>query len=145
MAASGLPPNSQDFGYSLGVLHHVPDTTAAIRSCADLLKPGAPLLLYLYYAFDNRPRWFRLLWRLSNAARLLIRRLPPRPKQLLTDLIALTVYWPLSRLAAWAGSAAPPPRPICSYWWSPSSSWPANAPCGCWWWAAPPHQSLAWR
>ena len=28
VAASGLPPNSQDFGYSLGVLHHVPDTAA---------------------------------------------------------------------------------------------------------------------
>ena len=52
-------------------------TAAAIRSCAELLKPDAPLLLYLYYAFDNRPRWFRWLWRLSNAARLLIRRLPP--------------------------------------------------------------------
>ena len=108
VAASGLPPNSQDFGYSLGVLHHVPDTTAAIRSCAELLKPGAPLLLYLYYAFDNRPRWFRLLWRLSNAARLLIRRLPPRPKQLVTDLIALTVYWPLSRLAFLAEAAGLP-------------------------------------
>ena len=79
VAASGLLPNSQDFGYSLGVLHHVPDTAAAIRSCAALLKPGAPLLLYLYYSFDNRPRWFRWLWHLSNAARLLIRRLPPRP------------------------------------------------------------------
>ena len=61
--ASGLPLDSQDFGYSLGVLHHVPDTAAAIRSCAALLKPGAPLLLYLYYAFDNRPWWFRVLWR----------------------------------------------------------------------------------
>ena len=108
VAASGLPPNSQDFGYSLGVLHHVPDTAAAIRSCAELLKPGAPLLLYLYYAFDNRPRWFRLLWRLSNAARLLIRRLPPRPKQLVTDLIALTIYWPLSRLASLAEAAGLP-------------------------------------
>ena len=28
VAASGLPPNSQDFGTSLGVLHHVPDTAA---------------------------------------------------------------------------------------------------------------------
>lgn len=100
VAASGLPPNSQDFGYSLGVLHHVPNTAAAIRSCTDLLKPGAPLLLYLYYAFDNRPRWFRWLWGLSNIARLLIRRLPPRSKQLVTDLIALSVYWPLSRIAA---------------------------------------------
>ena len=108
VAASGLPPNSQDFGYSLGVLHHVPDTAAAIRSCAALLKPGAPLLLYLYYAFDNRPRWFRWLWRLSNAARLLIRRLPPRPKQLVTDLIALTIYWPLSRLASLAEAAGLP-------------------------------------
>jgi SAM-dependent methyltransferase len=52
VAASGLQPNSQDFGYSLGVLHHVPNTAAAIRSCTELLKPGAPLLLYLYYAFD---------------------------------------------------------------------------------------------
>jgi 2-polyprenyl-3-methyl-5-hydroxy-6-metoxy-1,4-benzoquinol methylase len=42
-----LVPGSQDFGYSLGVLHHVPDTAAAIRSCVALLKPGAPLLLYL--------------------------------------------------------------------------------------------------
>jgi SAM-dependent methyltransferase len=102
VAASGLQPNSQDFGYSLGVLHHVPHTAAAIRSCSALLKPGAPLLLYLYYAFDNRPRWFRWLWQLSNTARLLIRRLPPRPKQLVTDLIALSVYWPLARLAALA-------------------------------------------
>ncbi len=68
VAASGLLPNSQDFCYSLGVLHHVPDTVAAIRSCAALLKPGAPLLLYLYYAFDNRPRWFRWLWRCSMPA-----------------------------------------------------------------------------
>lgn len=61
VAASGLTASSQDFGYSLGVLHHVPDTAAAIRSCVELLKPGAPLLLYLYYAFDNRPFWFRWL------------------------------------------------------------------------------------
>lgn len=40
-----LPPASQDFGYSLGVLHHVPNTESAIRSCARLLKPGVPFLL----------------------------------------------------------------------------------------------------
>jgi SAM-dependent methyltransferase len=107
-SASGLRPGSQDFGYSLGVLHHVPDTAAAIHSCAELLKPGAPLLLYLYYAFDIRPRWFRWLWQLSNTARLLIRRLPPRPKQLITDLIAFTVYWPFARFAAIAEAAGFP-------------------------------------
>ena len=86
---------SQDFGYSLGVLHHVPDTQAAICSCVDLLKSGAPLLLYLYYAFDNRNWWFRSLWRLSDLCRRLICKLPPRLKHAVTDLIALFVYLPL--------------------------------------------------
>ena len=49
-----------------------------------------------------------MLWHLSNSARLLIRRLSPRPKQLVTDLIALTVYWPLSRLASLAEGAGLP-------------------------------------
>ena len=49
-----LPDSSMDFGYSLGVLHHVPDTAEGIRSAVAKLKPGAPFLLYLYYAFDNR-------------------------------------------------------------------------------------------
>mgnify|MGYP006274339097 CR=1 FL=1 len=100
VAESGLPPNSQDFGYSLGVLHHVPDTGSAIRSCTELLKPGAPLLLYLYYAFDNRPFYYILLWKLANAARLFICRLSPRYKQFVTDIIAYTIYFPLSRFAA---------------------------------------------
>jgi hypothetical protein len=38
----------------------------------------------------------------------LIRRLPPRPKQLITDVIALTVYWPLARFAAVAETAGLP-------------------------------------
>ena len=97
--APGLAPGSQDFGYSLGVLHHVPDTTAAIRSCTALLKPGAPLLLYLYYAFDNRPSWFRALWRLSDLGRSVIHRLPPALKHLSTDIIAVLVYWPLARFS----------------------------------------------
>jgi SAM-dependent methyltransferase len=97
---SGLPAGSQDFGYSLGVLHHVPDTAAAIRSCVALLKPGAPLLLYLYYAFDNRPRWFQALWQISNWARQGICRLPPGLKRGVTDLIAALIYWPLSRASS---------------------------------------------
>ncbi|HEY8033758.1 MAG TPA: class I SAM-dependent methyltransferase [Methylocella sp.] len=94
-----LPPESQDFGYSLGVLHHVPDTATAIRSCVDLLKPGAPLLLYLYYSFENRPWWFRAIWRGTDLARRSISRLPARLKHLTTDAIALLVYLPLARLA----------------------------------------------
>lgn len=91
-----LPPGSQDFGYSLGVLHHVPDTGEAIRLCVNLLKPGAPLLLYLYYAFDNRPAWFRAIWLVMDRVRQFVCRLPPWLKHWVTDLIALLVYLPLA-------------------------------------------------
>lgn len=97
--AVDLPSASQDFGYSLGVLHHVPDTAAAIASSAALLKPGAPLLLYLYYRFDNRPSWFRMLWALSNVVRSGLSKLPHRIKSFFTDIIAVTTYYPLARLA----------------------------------------------
>lgn len=93
-----LAPASQDFGYSLGVLHHIPDTEAAMRSCVKLLKPGAPFLVYLYYRFDNRPLWFRALWVVSDGLRKFISRLPNAAKHLFTDTIALAVYWPLSRI-----------------------------------------------
>ena len=34
-----LASESQDFGYSLGVLHHIPDTAAALRDAVSRLKP----------------------------------------------------------------------------------------------------------
>ena len=97
-----LPDGSTDFGYSLGVLHHVPDTAAALRECVRKLKRGAPFLLYLYYRFDNRPAWFRALWWLSNGLRLVISRAPFRIRAIAADSLAATVYWPLARIAALA-------------------------------------------
>jgi len=94
-----LPANSQDFGYSLGVLHHIPDTGAALRDCVRMLKPGAPFLLYLYYRFDNRPSWYGLIWRMTDGVRRQISRLPPPAKSFITDLIAAVVYFPLARAA----------------------------------------------
>jgi SAM-dependent methyltransferase len=94
-----LAESSQDFGYSLGVLHHVPDTQAAINACVRLLKHGAPFLIYLYYRFDNRPSWYKLVWRVSDILRARISVLPARLKHLVTDFIAISVYWPLSRIA----------------------------------------------
>lgn len=96
---NGLAPNSQDFGYSLGVLHHIPDTRSALQDCVSLLKPGAPFLLYLYYRFDNRPAWFRYVWGASESVRFVVSKLPDRPKAWATDLLAGVVYWPLARLA----------------------------------------------
>jgi ubiquinone/menaquinone biosynthesis C-methylase UbiE len=94
-----LKPDTMDFGYSLGVLHHVPETANAISQCARWLKPGAPLLLYIYYAFDNRPWWFWLLWKISDLFRRFICRMPHNIKHLITDIIATCVYWPLARLS----------------------------------------------
>ena len=94
-----LADESQDFGYSLGVLHHVPDSQAGLVECVRKLKSGAPFLLYLYYRFDNRPVWFRLLWRISNIMRYSISRLPFKLRRAITELVAALVYWPLARLA----------------------------------------------
>jgi SAM-dependent methyltransferase len=97
--AMPLSDGSMDFGYSLGVLHHVPDPEAGLRACVRLLKPRAPLLVYLYYAFDNRPWWFRALWRLSDSMRRLISRLPHAGKYWVSQVLAGVVYFPLARAA----------------------------------------------
>lgn len=94
-----LEDGSCDFGYSLGVLHHVPDTPAGIRACVEKLKPGAPFLVYLYYRFDNRPVWFRALWRVSDIFRRGISRLPHGARFAISQVIALLIYWPLARAA----------------------------------------------
>jgi len=94
-----IADGSADFGYSLGVLHHIPDTAEGIRSCVRKLRHGAPFLLYLYYAFDNRPAWFRLLWRLSEPFRFVVSKAPHALRYFLSQVIAVFVYWPLARLS----------------------------------------------
>jgi ubiquinone/menaquinone biosynthesis C-methylase UbiE len=91
--------HSMDFAYSLGVLHHIPDTHAALKSCVSKLKSGAPFLLYLYYAFDNRPLWFRLLWKISDLIRRIISNMPHGLRYFSSQLVAGFVYWPLARSA----------------------------------------------
>jgi SAM-dependent methyltransferase len=94
-----VPDNSLDLVYSLGVLHHVPDTASAIKRCVAKVKPGGRFLVYLYYRFDNRLLWFRLVWRVTDMIRWGISRMPFRIKKVVTDVIALSVYLPLARLA----------------------------------------------
>jgi ubiquinone/menaquinone biosynthesis C-methylase UbiE len=97
-----FPDDSLDFGYCLGVLHHVPDTEDGLRRCIAALKPGAPFLLYLYYAFDNRPTWYRHVWHATEGVRYLVSRLPHSLRYAVSQMIAVVVYWPLARLAALA-------------------------------------------
>jgi ubiquinone/menaquinone biosynthesis C-methylase UbiE len=96
---NSLQEGSQDFGYSLGVLHHVPNTLAGLTSCTAKLKEGAPFLLYLYYRFDNKPLLFRLLWQISDVARRIISRLPFLVKLAISQVIAITVYLPLAKFS----------------------------------------------
>ena len=91
-----LQINSQDFGYSLGVLHHVIDTQEALKICSNLLKPNSPFLLYLYYNFENRSNYFKLIWHASNFLRKIISVFPNYFKNIITDIIAFTIYLPLS-------------------------------------------------
>ena len=95
-----LADESQDFGYALGVLHHIPNTEAAMASCVRKLKPGAPFLAYIYYAFENRPAWFRVLWSFTDLGRRSISRLPFALRKQVTTALAAGIYYPLARLAA---------------------------------------------
>jgi len=99
---NSLEDHSQDFGYSLGVLHHIPDTSLALKACAMKLKTGAPFLLYLYYRFDNKPKSYYLLWKLSDLLRRVISKLPFLVKFSISQMIAIFVYLPLARLAFFA-------------------------------------------
>lgn len=94
-----LDDNSCDFGYSLGVLHHIPDTAAGLQNCVDKLRKGAPFLLYLYYRFDNRPTWFRAIWKISDIFRRGISKLPHSLRFQTSQALAAVVYLPLARFA----------------------------------------------
>ena len=90
---------SMDFGYSLGVLHHIPDTEPALKKCVEKLKTGAPFLVYLYYSFDNKPFVYKLIWKFSDYFRKFIAYLPSAIKIKITILIALFIYFPLARIS----------------------------------------------
>ena len=91
--------SSLDYAYSLGVLHHVPDTQNALNDIARVLKSNGVFLAYFYYRFDNRPNWFRGLWKMSNIFRVIISKLHSSVRFQLCDLIAITIYWPLAKIA----------------------------------------------
>lgn len=88
-----------DFGMSIGVLHHIPDTKQALINCVKKIKKGGHFYVYLYYRFDGRGSIFKAIFFLSNLLRLLISKLPSNLKKFFCDVLAYLIYWPLSRLA----------------------------------------------
>jgi SAM-dependent methyltransferase len=96
-----FPNNYFDFGFSLGVLHHIPDTQKAMRDCIQKIKPGGYFLVYLYYNLDNRGVIFKALFRVSDLFRRVISKFSGNTKRFICDILAILLYMPfvlLSRL-----------------------------------------------
>jgi SAM-dependent methyltransferase len=94
-----------DLAFSLGVLHHLPvDALDVVRS---LRRLSPQLLVYLYYALDNRPVYFRALLRFVTAIRRRSAGIDDaRARAAVTSLVTYGAYLPLvglGRVAARLG------------------------------------------
>ena len=96
---SKLKNNSQDFGYCLGVLHHTNNPEEGLKKCIMKLKEGSPFLLYLYYRFDNRPKYYYYIWSLTIIPRKIISLLPFKIKLFITRIISSFIYLPLAKIS----------------------------------------------
>ena len=99
VGANSIPLESLDLAMSLGVLHHIPDTGLAIKEVSRRIKPGGVFLCYLYYNLENKPVFYKLIFKGVNVVRKVIAMLPQRIKQLVTSSIAALIYWPLARFS----------------------------------------------
>jgi SAM-dependent methyltransferase len=93
--------DSLDLAMSLGVLHHLPDTAKGIEEIAKKIKTGGMLWCYLYYKLENKPRFYRILFRTSVSVRLFVSHMPYSWRRVFADMIAFMIYLPLARLARW--------------------------------------------
>ena len=99
VGSNSIPLASLDLAMSLGVLHHIPDTGLAIKDVSRRIKPGGVFLCYLYYSLENKPAYYKMIFKAVDGVRRVISVLPQILKQLVTSLIAGVVYWPLARLS----------------------------------------------
>jgi len=90
-------PESFDFIYSIGVLHHLPDPEAAFQNLLRYLKPQGEIQIYLYWSPEGQPIK-RALLALVSAARKVTTRLPHRAVYGLAFPAALAAFtffvWP---------------------------------------------------
>lgn len=90
-------PFKNDFAdllFSLGVLHHLP--TECIEEVRNLKKYAPNILIYLYYALDNRPFYFRLLLNFITGIRILVSKVKSKLfRHLFSKIICILIYVPL--------------------------------------------------
>ena len=90
--------NTFDFIMSIGVLHHIPDTTKAMQSCVRKVKKGGYFYVYLYYSLDNRNIFFKSIYWISIPFRLFTSSLPFFLKKHVCFLWAILLYMPIITL-----------------------------------------------
>lgn len=88
-----------DFGMSIGVLHHIPNTQQAMRNCVEKVKKGGHFYTYLYYNFEDRGFLFKTIFGIVDGMRQVVSSLSPRLKKFVCDIIAVTIYMPLVLIA----------------------------------------------
>jgi SAM-dependent methyltransferase len=99
IASNSIPENSLDLAIVLGVLHHLPSTEKALNSISEKLKTRGTVLGYIYYSLDNRPMYYKFIWRIADLLRKIIANLPEKLKFTVCEIIALFVYLPLARIS----------------------------------------------
>lgn len=71
-----FPKDTFDLVYSLGVVHHVEDPLAGVRSLATLVRPGGELRLYVYRSLEEEGFTKRMLLGLVTLLRRITTRVP---------------------------------------------------------------------
>lgn len=94
-------PESFDFIYSLGVLHHMPDPEKAFQVLLTHLKRGGEILIFLYWQPEGQP-FKRAALNLVRAARRITTRLPHKGVHVLAFPAAIAAFmffvWPYRAL-----------------------------------------------
>lgn len=78
-----FPPQSFDFIYSIGVLHHLPNPSLGFRTLLKLLRPAAPIFFWMYS--DQKSRGWKILRKISQS-------LPIAFINMFSFFVALAIY-----------------------------------------------------
>jgi SAM-dependent methyltransferase len=115
--------------YSIGVLHHTPDTAAAVRAIARLVKPGGILAIWVY----RRAWWYRMADLYRHATTRMDDATLYRLSRALAGLYPLqhlpVVGRPLRFLVPVSGQADPEWRVLDTFdWYAPRYQWKHTEP-----------------
>ncbi|MBF0293067.1 MAG: class I SAM-dependent methyltransferase [Nitrospinae bacterium] len=88
-------PDCADFIFCLGVLHHLP--SPALSEIRALARFASKILVYLYYALDNRPAHYRIIFQVATVIRQAVCRIRSQAfRRFFTWMVAVFAYKPLA-------------------------------------------------